>query len=116
MELAELASRDEASLSFHKVGQLELPSADAALELAYNIPLATAAALGVVCIADSDGMLRSLVSVSVICASFRSADSSGLAAQRCTACRPQQLDQLDDLKSTDNHLCIHSSTLDHVAL
>lgn len=54
-KLAELASRDEASLSFNKVGHLELASTDAVLELAYSTPLATAAVNGVICIADSDG-------------------------------------------------------------
>ena len=54
-ELAELSSRNEGSLSFNKLGHLELASAHAALGLAYNIPLATAAFNGVVGIADGDG-------------------------------------------------------------
>lgn len=68
-ELADLASRGEATMFFHKVGQLVLANADAASELPYNTALTSAAAQGVICIADGAGTLQSQVPVSVICAS-----------------------------------------------
>lgn len=54
-ELAELASRDEPSLTHNKVGQLELARDDAALHAARHSPLAIAASHNVVCIVDGDG-------------------------------------------------------------
>ena len=50
-----LASREAASLSHTKVGQLVLSRSDATLQNARNNPLAVAARHGVICISDGDG-------------------------------------------------------------
>ena len=57
-----LASREAASLSHTKLGQLVLSRSDATLQNARNNPLAVAARHGVICISDGDGKWSCCVS------------------------------------------------------